>query len=503
MNIFQNKLKPQHQSMINATIVFLAAAFVFSQYGFNGTLRRDDAVFLYSGQQLLKGIPPYISIFQPKTPLWAFFAGLGAAIAQLFNFSDILAVRGVFFVVSCLTVVAIYFLGGALFQSRKVGFLAAFIFIGFWGFGRHAASGPRAKSVMVLFECLALLFTTRKKWFWAGISGSLAFLTWQPTLIYPILTIFLAFTQSEHQERKRHLAHAIAGIFIPLALIVAYLLYTSAFKYFIDDAFLFPILDLEHLALSLSERLLLPVDVIFLRSAYSSHALAIFLGLSMLIALFVWRIKVHGGLLAFLSSDTFAAFLLSFLAPVIWSVLDFQGYPDFFVFLPYFAISFAWMVFLTLEGLRQTKGVGNRVPVAAFCIICALLLFSAAREYRLTAEDGLLDQLQWAQEIETNYLTEDNDRLLSLGRPEILVLLHRTNANRHIVINSGEHKIIEALTLGGLDGWLSEQIGDDSPVVVLGEVSPRDTKAEIRKWLESHGFEKKAVGSWVIYTQIP
>ena len=43
-----------------------------------------------------------------------------------------------------------------------------------------------------------------------------------------------------------------------------------------------------------------------------------------------------------------AAFLLSFLAPVIWSVLDFQGYPDFFVFLPYFAISFAWMVFLTL-----------------------------------------------------------------------------------------------------------------------------------------------------------
>ncbi|RLD04878.1 MAG: hypothetical protein DRI56_10440 [Chloroflexota bacterium] len=64
------------------------------------------------------------------------------------------------------------------------------------------------------------------------------------------------------------------------------------------------------------------------------------------------------------------------------------------------------------------------------------------------------------------------------------MLLHRTNANRHIVINSGEHKIIEALTLGGLDGWLSEQIGDDSPVVVLGEVSPRDTKAEIRKWLD-------------------
>src|SRR3712207_9105294 len=38
--------------------------------------------------------------------------------------------------------------------------------------------------------------------------------------------------------------------------------------------------------------------------------------------------------------ETFAPVLLSLPFPVIWSMMDFQGYPDFFVFIPYVAIGF-------------------------------------------------------------------------------------------------------------------------------------------------------------------
>ena len=63
MNL-QNKLLSwlkrgiRRPSLLTALLVFLISAFVFSQYGFDGTLKRDHAIYLYSGQQMAQGIPP-------------------------------------------------------------------------------------------------------------------------------------------------------------------------------------------------------------------------------------------------------------------------------------------------------------------------------------------------------------------------------------------------------------------------------------------------------------
>jgi hypothetical protein len=49
--------------------ILLISAWIYAQYGFNGPLKRDAANHLYAGQQMAEGIPPYVSIFNHKTPL--------------------------------------------------------------------------------------------------------------------------------------------------------------------------------------------------------------------------------------------------------------------------------------------------------------------------------------------------------------------------------------------------------------------------------------------------
>jgi len=500
--MFQARIRPHSIPFIYASLVFLISACVFSQYGFDGTLVRDDSVFVYTGQQLAKGVPPYVSIFQPKTPAWAFVIGCAASFANQFGFNDLLTIRVTFLIISCLAAVTLYLLGSTLFKSHKVGILAAFVFVGFWGFGRHAASGPRAKTLVVLFQILALLLTTRRKWFWAGMFGSLASLTWQPTVVYPLLTIFLAFMQGKGQERTKNLIRAVSGFLSPVIVICTYFLYQNALDEFVTDAILFPVYYLERQNSSLLDRIFRILDVIiFRKGGYSSMAIPILFGLSMMGLLYVWRIRAQGGISRFVSNDLFAAFLLSFPAPVIWSIIDFQRYPDFYVFLPYAAIGFAWMLSLALQSLKEIEQFGQFTREVVFLILCAVLVGRAAREYRLTSENGLDGQLQWAQRIESQYLTGDNDNLLSIGSPEILVLLHKTNQNRHIVINSGEHNLIEASAPSGLSGWLNEQMSTNPSVILLGNTKPAEVNETITDWLENKGFKRREVGQWSLYVR--
>ena len=62
--------------------IFVAAAIVFAQYTLEGILYRDDALHLYIGQQFVKGIPPYVSAIDVKTPLSFMLIGFGIMLSM-------------------------------------------------------------------------------------------------------------------------------------------------------------------------------------------------------------------------------------------------------------------------------------------------------------------------------------------------------------------------------------------------------------------------------------
>jgi hypothetical protein len=66
-------------------VLALAAAALFTRFSFDDTMRRDEAIYAYGGQQLAAGVPLYRGIFDPRRrwrrrwrvrrPLWRPTAG--------------------------------------------------------------------------------------------------------------------------------------------------------------------------------------------------------------------------------------------------------------------------------------------------------------------------------------------------------------------------------------------------------------------------------------------
>ena len=112
--------------------ILALAALVYGMYGFDGVLLRDYSIYLYSGQRMAEGVPPYVSIFDHKGPLSPMIAGFGVMLSKVLDWDDILTVRLVFFATGCLTVMAVYLLGKSIFCSQVTGFFGALTFLGFF-----------------------------------------------------------------------------------------------------------------------------------------------------------------------------------------------------------------------------------------------------------------------------------------------------------------------------------------------------------------------------------
>jgi hypothetical protein len=467
------------------------AALVYGLYGFHGPLIRDDAIYAYSGQRAASGIPPYLSIFDAKPPLPSFLAAIGVLGARVSDSDELMGIRAVFFFLSLLTVVCVYLLGTTLFSVRLPAVLSALVFLAFDGFARHAAAGPRAKGPMVLFVTLSLWLTSRRKWFWAGLCGALAALCWQPTAVYPLVTLIVA-ARAPVGEKYRAIGKTLSGISMPLVLTVVYFGWYGALFEFFDATVLFIVFFLEHSKSSI---------LMVIHDGYTVMTLPIFIGLLMNVYFYMERRARHDNYLDTLTKDRFSPLLLSFPLPIIWSMHDFQGYPDFFVFLPYAAVGFGYFLYLSLQAasdrLRRDSKWISRSLVVGVCGAILSVAFINAWAVRDKLGKSLDYQSRWASEIETRY---GNDmRFLSIGAPQLLVLLRRTNPTRYIVIVRGFDEHIDARIKGGLKGWLFDLEKYDPDVIGFDDIHG-DRVAEIMEWLNRR-YQLVKIGPWKLFVK--
>ena len=468
-----------------SVIVFLLSAFSLGQYGFRGTLTLDDAIYLYGGQQMVQGTPPYQSAFDHKGPMTTILAATGISVAHLLNFDEILTVRVLFFAMGVLSSVGIFWLSALLFEAPQVGFLSAATFTTFWGFGSSAASGPQAKTAMVLFMILALGLTINKKWFWAAFFGALAGLTWQPTFIFPILTIFLAGVQTpKGVERVKNVLKAVVGASVPVLAICTYFISERAFASFWDGLILFNVKYLDQSNIVILDNIRRFRWAVQLKG-FQTAGIPILMGFAALIIVFIWRYKLtKNSFRAWLQRDRFVVIFLSFPIPFVWSLLEFQGYPDFYIFLPYAALGFGWFVY---QAISSIAGMLSLNPAAArsllVLLISAVLVGAATSHYRLTRNSELLAQRQWAHQVATAYGPQA--RILSINVPEALVILNKSNPTPYVFIMRSIGDYTEATEPGGFEGWLARVESVDPTVIFFRPVGEK-YDAQIAKWLEVH-----------------
>jgi hypothetical protein len=128
-------------------------------------------------------------------------------------------------------------------------------------------------------------------------------------------------------------------------------------------------------------------------------------------------------------------------------------------------------------------------------ILCAALVASAAVDLYVRRETGLRAQREWARQVAAECGPGCN--LVSLGQPELLVLLHRTNPNPYPFIVSGIGNRIEATTPGGFDGWLEAMAAGEPDVIAVG---PTEDRYETRMldWLRAR-YRETMVGDWTLF----
>lgn len=497
--------------------IFALTAVVYYSYGLQGGISRDGAIYLYSGQRMAEGVPPYVSIFDHKGPLAPMLAGAGVILSGLLGTDDIMTVRVVFFVLGCLAVTSAYLLGSHLFKSHRAGLYASLTFLAFFCFGRYATAEPEAKTPMLLFQVLALLFTSQKRWFRAGLFGSLAFLVWQPMAIFPLATLFLAAIRPGG-PRSRAVARALAGTGLPVALTVAYFYMEGALYELINGSILFNAryLDQEQFS-SLVPLLMAPARAIF--QGYSTvlipvvivaMVLSVIVALVMLGRLYLPK-RLDGGLLGgAVEREAFAPILLTLPFPFIWSLMDFQGYPDFFVFIPYVALAFGGFLYLAVDRFEAATGAGRSLAVMACFALTAMAVVSSlitidlgARASSLATDErgpaaGDLDyQKRAAYEIQERF--GPDAKVVSIGVPQLLVLLGDTNPNPYAFVIRGIDQQIADETPGGFSGWL-RALGDYEPdVIAFGETSGPYEQRLVR-WLGAH-YQRDEVGPWTLYVK--
>ena len=447
---------------LGAVVVLIVAAALFSRFGIHGALSRDESVYAYGGQQVEDGTPFYVSIFDQKTPGAAYLAGLAVAIGNTFGVADIDAIRVAFFVAACLTVVAVYLLALELWGSVVAALVAAVTFASFRGFALDALGGPDAKTPGILLAVLAMLLLVRRRWFWAGLCCALAFLVWQPLLVYLAVGLVVA-------GRRRLVA---LGAVVPLAASVAYFWITGALGDFLQAAFVFPVEGLYRAHETVGQRVSHIANIVDLY--YHGAVVQFWAGLALLAvlcAVALWQRRFR---------DPLVRVILPTLVVIAgFSALDFQGYPDAYPLLPYAALGVGGAVayVVRLPVLRPAAVVAALVAVAI-----AWTEFSTGRAQATT----LMAQQTEAAELQR--LLAPGDTILALGDATPLVLTDRTNPSRYIYLSSG----VAAWQLrdmpDGFNGWM-QQIRAANPAVIV-----------LHGW---HGKLKQQVGAQLRARYVP
>jgi hypothetical protein len=206
---------------LDAVAVGLVALVVYALHGYQGTLDRDLGVFMYGGEHVAHGVPPYVGIFNSVGPLADAIPGLAIWLGHFVGVAPLLSARVFFTLLSAASCGLLAVLARDAFGSRTAGFLAAATFLTFEDFLRLASDGPREKTAMVLFLLIALIAIGRRRWLVAGVFTAMATLTWQPVLLVAVTVLAVAVIARPGGRRGAVLRFVLGGM-LPLLAAVIY-----------------------------------------------------------------------------------------------------------------------------------------------------------------------------------------------------------------------------------------------------------------------------------------
>ena len=445
--------------MIVFLLISLLAILVFFMYGLELPLRRDNAQYIYTAQRLLHGEMPYQSLFDMKTPLASFVTALALFISQSFFDEPLKGVR-LFYIAMCIaTTLLIYVLANKLFKHKYEALLAPLMMIGFHGYIIQSAIGAEPRLLLLFLLVIGLILLVDKKWFFLGLVAALCSFTWQPSGVLFIAALIYAAVQIS-SRRADALLKLIVGFLVPSAVIFGIFLLNGAFKELLQGALI------VHFYLSR------PDQNEFLNIAKMlpfGFPFSFVLIIVSLIAFGVHSIRsMFSNENPKLSDNPYLPFAVMLVIFAFASLLDFQGYPDFSVFLPFSALGMV-ILYKSLFSYMESKrlsAISISTSKSAFYLVLLIIPFLNASfsgvfsTHAAIWRGAILEQTKTYSEIVRSALGnyDANSRIIVIGVPEIPALLGFQNGTQYVSMGSiqGFDDFIASNYSNGFPGWLEE-----------------------------------------------
>jgi hypothetical protein len=140
----------------------------------------DVRYFLYFAWRITEGAVPHLDYFENKTQLATFVGACFHALGELVGADPLLAIRWGYLTLAAAGGLAVFAVLRRLGRDRAVaGGLGLLAYCSFGLLGVLPAVGNIPKLLMALGGSVAALLLYRRRWFWAGAAGALAFMDWQ------------------------------------------------------------------------------------------------------------------------------------------------------------------------------------------------------------------------------------------------------------------------------------------------------------------------------------
>jgi hypothetical protein len=410
----------------------LVGLVVYALHGTDGTLRRDEATFVYGGIRFAHGVPPYRGIFNSVGPLGDMVAGVGTRIGWLVGLDAVTGARLVYLLLSAACVAGVSLLAREALGSRAAGLVAPAVFLTFAGFVRLAAGGPREKTITVLCLELAVVLLLRRRWFGAGVLTALATLAWQPALLAGLAAALAGLLTGEGPRPRRAAAYVVGGA-IPTLLLAGYFLAAGAGRVAYWG---FVLVNVGYTS---------QPDIVqswpLLTADYGWSLAVVIAGWAAAVAIGAWA-------LARATPERRRPLVVVGAAALVgglWTCYAVNGGPDLFVVLPFAATGIAAAAELACRTLSASAARRHLAVVAGLAVVAAGVESVATRDHLLPIERRNVTAMTAA--------LPPGSTVLSLSAPEVLVLAHRTNPYPWQLSDDAMSAFFDAHLPGGLSAY--------------------------------------------------
>ncbi|MGN6782877.1 MAG: hypothetical protein ACTHJH_15390 [Marmoricola sp.] len=433
-------------SWTDAVGVGLVSAAVYALHGFQGPLDRDLGVFVYGGERVAHGTPPYVANFNTVGPLADVVPGIATAIGRLVGLGPVLAPRLLDWLISAACCALLSVLGRQLTGSRAGGVLAAALFLPFGSFLNLATDGPREKTAMVLFLIAAFIALGRRRFVAAGVLTALATLTWQPALLPLIAAAVAAAVLGS--RRLGDLARFVGAGAVTAAVAAAAFAVAGALPRAVD-AFLLANVLWVHQPSAFSR----PGPTWHLLwHGYGPTLALVVVGPLVLLALALWR-----------RTGPVVPLAVGGVVAAGWTAAVVNGAPDLFVVLPFGALGTAVLIEAVARGLAGRSRVVAAVLVTA---VAAVAVGGAAAEAVHTRKHRLVTEARDVRAVLAS--APAGAALAAIDAPQPLALSGRVNPTPFLILDSGEVGYLDHRSPGGLGGYLERLVHRDTPLLAVG-----------------------------------